>query len=124
MMSELPGQTLLWRERGQALDRLRLGFSHRHPSSRSPVGGWWQEEGDKWSLQWKGSAQPEWAPGSRAPVERLLRKLPAPFSSPLKCWKRGRLWPRRAAGPGPPGAGMRSHPDRVSPLPQVPINGF
>lgn len=89
MMSELPGQTLLlWRETGQA-----LGFSHRPPLSRSPVGGWWQQEGDKWSVQWKGSSQPEWAPGSRAPVELLLRKLPAPSSSPLRCWKSGRLWP-------------------------------
>lgn len=118
MMSELPVQS------EQAPSRLCLRFSRRPPPSRSPIGGWWQQEEHKWSLQWKGSSWSEWAPSSQAPVELLLRTLPPPFSSPLKCWKTGWPWLRRAAGPGPPGAGVQSRPDRFPPLPQVPINGF
>lgn len=96
-MSELPRQTLLlWRETGQAPGRLLLGFSHRPPLFGSPVGGCWQQEGDQWSLQWKSSSPPKRASGSLAPVELLLRKLPAPFSSLLKCWTRGQPWPSRS----------------------------
>lgn len=101
MMSELPGQTLLFLgERGQVLGGLHLGFSHGPPPSRSPAGGWCRLEGDKWFISGKAPLSLNGLLAPQAPSELLPRKLPVPFSTsaqmleegvarPKSCWP----WP-------------------------------